>query len=147
MHNDAWVDRSVYPFQPRFLDVDGGRMHYVDEGAGAPIVMVHGTPTWSFLYRHLITELSRSHRVIAPDHIGFGLSEKPQRWGLPARGSREESRHLDRAAGADRRHPRRARLRRPDRVVVRDRAPGERPCARAVQHLDVVPEGDTGLSG
>jgi haloalkane dehalogenase len=81
MHDDAWVDRSVYPFQPRFIDVDGGRMHYVDEGAGAPIVMVHGTPTWSFLYRHLITELSRSHRIIAPDHIGFGLSEKPQRWG------------------------------------------------------------------
>jgi len=80
LHGEAWVDRSVYPFQSRYIDVDGGRMHYVDEGAGLPLVMVHGTPTWSFLYRHLIAELSQSYRVIAPDHIGFGLSEKPERW-------------------------------------------------------------------
>ena len=80
MTGDAWIDRTVYPFQSRFLDVDGGRMHYVDEGSGPAVVMVHGTPTWSFLYRHLITTLSRSHRVIAPDHIGFGLSEKPAGW-------------------------------------------------------------------
>lgn len=52
-------------------------MHYVDEGDGDPLVMVHGTPTWSFLYRHLIRELSRDHRVIAVDHLGFGLSDKP----------------------------------------------------------------------
>ena len=77
---DAWVDRSVYPFESRFIDVDGGRMHYVDEGAGRPLLMVHGTPTWSFLYRRLVAELSRSYRVIAPDHIGFGLSEKPRHW-------------------------------------------------------------------
>jgi hypothetical protein len=48
----AWVDRREYPFEPRTLDVDGGRLSYVDEGDGAPVVMVHGTPTWSFLYRH-----------------------------------------------------------------------------------------------
>lgn len=80
MRNDAWVDRRSYPFQPRFLEVDGGRMHYVDEGEGKPLVLVHGTPTWSFLFRHLIADLSRDHRVIAVDHIGFGLSDKPESW-------------------------------------------------------------------
>ena len=50
----AWVDRRECPFEPRTLDVDGGRLSYVDEGEGAPIVMVHGTPTWSFLYRHAL---------------------------------------------------------------------------------------------
>ncbi len=53
-------------------------MHYVDEGAGSPIVMVHGNPTWSFYFRELIKGLSDRHRVIAPDHIGCGLSDKPQ---------------------------------------------------------------------
>lgn len=76
----AWLDRTAYPFAPHYLDVDGGRMHYVDEGAGEPILFVHGTPSWSFLYRHMICDLSRDHRCIAPDHIGFGLSEKPPGW-------------------------------------------------------------------
>jgi pimeloyl-ACP methyl ester carboxylesterase len=71
-------DRASYPFGSQFLAVDGGRMHYVDEGEGAALVMVHGTPTWSYLYRHLIAELSRTHRVVAPDLLGFGLSEKPE---------------------------------------------------------------------
>lgn len=73
----AWLNRDLYPFEARHLDVEGGRMHYVDEGDGAPIVLVHGTPTWSFLYRDLIRDLSRHHRVVAPDHLGFGLSDKP----------------------------------------------------------------------
>lgn len=72
-----WLDRGAYPFEPRYLEVPGGRMHYVDEGRGAPIMMVHGTPAWSFVYRHLIRELSRDYRVIAVDHLGFGLSDKP----------------------------------------------------------------------
>jgi haloalkane dehalogenase len=55
-------------------------MHYVDEGQGRPLVMVHGTPTWSFLYRYLIKNLSAEFRVVAPDHLGFGLSEKPESW-------------------------------------------------------------------
>lgn len=75
-----WVDHSEYPFAPHYVEVDGGRMHYVDEGRGCPIVFVHGTPTWSFLYRHLIKELSKSYRCIAPDQIGFGLSDKPVGW-------------------------------------------------------------------
>lgn len=76
----SWVDRAAYPFADRFLDVDGGRMHYVDEGQGEPILFVHGTPAWSFLYRHLIADLARDHRCVAPDHIGFGISDKPAAW-------------------------------------------------------------------
>jgi pimeloyl-ACP methyl ester carboxylesterase len=76
----GWVDRREYPFEPRELDVEGGRLSYVDEGEGAPVVMVHGTPTWSFLYRHLIRELSPRYRCIAPDHLGFGLSDRPADW-------------------------------------------------------------------
>ena len=80
MSTPDWIARSEYPFAPHYLEVDGGRMHYVDQGQGHPIVFVHGTPTWSFLYRHLIKELSKSYRCIAPDHIGFGLSDKPADW-------------------------------------------------------------------
>jgi haloalkane dehalogenase len=76
----AWVDRREYPFEPRALDVEGGRLSYVDEGEGAPIVMVHGTPTWSFLYRHLIRDLSPRYRCVVPDHLGFGLSDRPPGW-------------------------------------------------------------------
>lgn len=81
MSRGDWVDRDLYPLRSRYLDMDCGRMHYVDEGQGPPVVMVHGTPTWSFLYRHLIQDLSRDHRVIAIDHMGFGLSDKPEHWG------------------------------------------------------------------
>jgi haloalkane dehalogenase len=73
----AWVDRREYPFTPRAIDVDGGSMRYVDEGSGPAVLMVHGTPTWSFLYRHLIRGLSARYRCVAPDLLGFGLSDKP----------------------------------------------------------------------
>ncbi len=75
-----WIDRHEYPFQSRYLALKMGRMHYVDVGQGRPIVMVHGTPTWSFLYRHLIQGLSAHYRCIAVDHLGFGLSDKPAEW-------------------------------------------------------------------
>jgi haloalkane dehalogenase len=68
------IDRELYPFEPHYLEVEGGRVHYVDEGRGPALVMEHGTPTWSFLYRHLIRDLSRTHRVVAMDNLGFGLS-------------------------------------------------------------------------
>lgn len=68
---------TEYPFEARYLDVGPGRVHYVDEGAGRPVVLVHGTPTWSFLYRRLIAGLSDEHRVVAVDHLGFGRSDKP----------------------------------------------------------------------
>jgi len=61
----------------RDLDRGGLRLHYIDEGSGEPVVMLHGNPTWSLYYRHLIDGLRGSHRVIVPDHIGCGLSEKP----------------------------------------------------------------------
>ncbi len=69
--------RALYPFRSRFLAVNGRRMHYVDEGRGAPLVMVHGNPTWSFFFRSLIAGLSGRFRCLAPDHIGCGLSERP----------------------------------------------------------------------
>jgi cis-3-alkyl-4-acyloxetan-2-one decarboxylase len=72
------VDYShLYPFESRWLTVRGHRYHYIDEGEGDPIVFVHGNPTWSFFFRSLISELRTDHRVIAVDHIGCGLSDKP----------------------------------------------------------------------
>jgi haloalkane dehalogenase len=59
------------------MPLDSGYMHYVDEGSGETLLFVHGTPTWSFLYRDFIKTFSQTHRCIAIDHIGFGLSEKP----------------------------------------------------------------------
>jgi len=69
--------RRLYPFAAHHLDLDGLRLHYVDEGAGEPLVCVHGNPTWSFYFRRVIREFSATCRVIAPDHIGCGLSDKP----------------------------------------------------------------------
>ena len=80
MNSIDWLDRDEYPFTSYFLDLSMGKMHYVDEGDGDPIAMVHGNPTWSYLFRHLIKELSSKHRCIAMDHIGFGLSDKPTDW-------------------------------------------------------------------
>ena len=72
--------RAQWPWQPRYARVNGWRMHYVDEGAGDPVVLLHGNPTWGFLYRDFVAPLTRAgHRVIIPDMIGFGLSEKPTR--------------------------------------------------------------------
>jgi len=72
--------RPLYPFTHRYLDVGGVRMHYVDEGTGRPVVLLHGNPTWSFYFRELIAALRVDHRVIAPDHVGCGLSDKPGRY-------------------------------------------------------------------
>lgn len=72
--------RVQWPYTPRFAAVNGWRMHYVDEGQGDPVVLLHGNPTWGFLYREFIPILTGAgHRVIVPDMIGFGLSEKPTR--------------------------------------------------------------------
>src|ERR1700733_4085794 len=66
-----------FPFEPHFTTAPGFRMHYVDEGAGPPILCLHGEPTWSYLYRKFIPPLAKDYRVIAPDHMGFGKSETP----------------------------------------------------------------------
>jgi len=71
--------RQQWPFAPRFARVNGWRMHYIDEGSGDPVVLLHGNPTWGFLYRDFVAPLTQAgHRVIIPDMIGFGLSEKPK---------------------------------------------------------------------
>ncbi|MFA5257755.1 MAG: alpha/beta fold hydrolase [Opitutales bacterium] len=70
-----------YPFAPRFVTLpDGQRMHYIDEGQGPVVLLLHGNPTWSFMYRNLVRALSPHFRCIAPDHIGCGLSDKPQHY-------------------------------------------------------------------
>lgn len=67
-----------YPFESNFFTVGDHKLHYIDEGEGDVIVCVHGNPTWSFFYRRVISLLSATHRVIAIDHMGCGLSDKPQ---------------------------------------------------------------------
>jgi len=66
-----------YDFTPRYLEQDGLRMHYVDEGEGDPALLLHGEPTWAFLYRKMIPPLAGVGRVVAPDYFGFGRSDKP----------------------------------------------------------------------
>ena len=70
---------QLYPFRSRWRTVNGHRCHYVDQGSGEPVLLLHGNPTWSFYYRKLIAALAPRFRVIAPDHIGCGLSDKPDR--------------------------------------------------------------------
>ncbi|QDT64972.1 alpha/beta fold hydrolase [Calycomorphotria hydatis] len=76
------VDRSgfadEYPFESHFIDVNGHRMHYIDEGQGPVLLCVHGNPTWSFAWRNIARDFSKDFRVIAVDHIGCGMSDKPQ---------------------------------------------------------------------
>ena len=75
----AWVDKSQYPFEHRWIALPGGaHTHYVDEGRGEIILFVHGTPSWSFEWRHLVRGLSERHRCVAPDLLGFGLSDRPR---------------------------------------------------------------------
>ena len=71
--------RQLYPFDGRlYLLTNGHCLHYLDEGAGPPVLMLHGNPTWSFYYRDLVLGLRDHFRCIVPDHLGCGLSDKPQ---------------------------------------------------------------------
>ncbi len=70
--------RTLYPFASHHLQLDSLRYHYVDEGADQPMLMVHGNPTWSFYWRNLVLAFRDRYRVVVPDHIGCGLSDKPQ---------------------------------------------------------------------
>ncbi len=70
----AWVDDELFPFKSRFLDLDGHRVHYVDEGSGPTLLFLHGNPTWSFDYSAVITLLREDFRCVAVDYPGFGLS-------------------------------------------------------------------------
>lgn len=77
MDTPAWLDRAAWPYAPHHVTLDGARVHYVDEGTGAPVLLLHGTPTWSFEWRHVIAALRGQARVVALDHLGFGLSDRP----------------------------------------------------------------------
>lgn len=74
----AW--RELYPFQSRYASTGEHRLHYIDEGHGSAVVMLHGNPTWSFHFRNLVRQLRGDWRAIALDHMGCGLSDKPQRY-------------------------------------------------------------------
>ena len=71
------IDPDLYPFESHFETIYGHQYHYVEEGKGEPVVMLHGNPTWSFYYRELIKKLSPYFHCLAPDHIGCGYSDKP----------------------------------------------------------------------
>lgn len=73
-----WTFGGTWPHSPKWFDSADGRMHYVDEGRGRPIVMVHGNPTWAYVYRRFIDAVTHAgYRAIALDHLGFGRSDKP----------------------------------------------------------------------
>jgi len=75
----GWLG-AMYPFDGYFLETSAGKIHFVDEGNGPPVLLLHGNPTWSFFYRKLILRLIPTSRCLAPDHLGCGLSGKPRHW-------------------------------------------------------------------
>jgi haloalkane dehalogenase len=77
----TWLSDELYPFDSHYADVNGARVHYVDEGSGPTLLLLHGNPTWSFLYRDLIKGLRDRFRCIAVDYPGFGLSRAPSGYG------------------------------------------------------------------
>ena len=77
--DEQFDDLPGYPFSPHYAEFDGMRMHHLDEGEGEPILLMHGEPTWSYLYRRMIPPLASRFRCIAPDYLGFGRSDKPLR--------------------------------------------------------------------
>jgi haloalkane dehalogenase len=74
---ERFAGLPAFPFEPRYVEQDDLRMHYLDEGAGDPVLCLHGEPSWSFLYRKMIPRLAAVARVVAPDYFGFGRSDKP----------------------------------------------------------------------
>ena len=77
-----WVPDELYPFESHYADVAGSRVHYIDEGGGPPLLLLHGNPTWSFLYREIVKGLRDRYRCIAVDHPGFGLSSPAPGYGF-----------------------------------------------------------------
>lgn len=75
-----WLDTSEYPFVSKYTTINGHKLHYIDEGEGDTILFVHGTPSWSFDFRNVIKKLRMDFRCVAIDHMGFGLSDKPERY-------------------------------------------------------------------
>jgi haloalkane dehalogenase len=81
----AWLDRRLYPFTSQWLELAGHRLHYLDEGQGPTLLLLHGNLTWSFLYRHLVQQLAPHFRCIALDYPGFGLSTAGPGYGFTPR--------------------------------------------------------------
>jgi haloalkane dehalogenase len=99
----AWLDRNEYPFRNHWARLPGGAtMHYIDEGAGPVLLFMHGTPTWSFEWRHIIRELSGRYRCIAPDLLGMGLSDRPAGFAYTPEAHSEMLSALVRELGLDR---------------------------------------------
>jgi haloalkane dehalogenase len=93
--DERFADLPGFAYEPRYAEVGGLRMHYVDEGEGSPVVCFHGEPSWSFLYRKTLPPLVEAgHRVICPDLVGFGRSDKPTDLGWYS-----YDRHVEHAAG------------------------------------------------
>jgi pimeloyl-ACP methyl ester carboxylesterase len=95
------VDRTTYPFTSRWHELQPGKMHYADEETGEPLVFVHGTPMWSFEWRNLIRAFAPTHCCIAPDCIGFGLSERPRTFLIHLKPMRNTSLRSSRDSGME----------------------------------------------
>ncbi|MGM1059035.1 alpha/beta fold hydrolase [Saccharothrix sp. Mg75] len=97
-----------YPFTSRWFDNEGIGQHYLDEGKGSPVLMLHGNPSWSYHWRHLVTALRDDHRCVVPDHIGMGWSDRPAESAYPYSAARRVAdldrlvEHLVEARGAPR---------------------------------------------
>jgi haloalkane dehalogenase len=75
--DERFANLPGYPFQPHYTDFRGLRMHHLEAGSGDPLLLLHGEPDWSYLYRKMLPLLAGQHRVVAPDYLGFGRSDKP----------------------------------------------------------------------
>ena len=96
--DDRFENLPGFPYEPNYVEVDGLRLHHVDEGSGSPVLCFHGEPSWSYLYRHMLEPLVESgHRVVCPDLVGFGRSDKPtdQGWYTYDRHCETVTKHLD----------------------------------------------------
>ncbi len=96
--DERFANLSGYPYEPHYVEVDGLRLHHLDEGSGPTVLCFHGEPDWSYLYRHMLDALvAAGHRVVCPDLVGFGRSDKPtdQAWYTYERHVEHVSRHLD----------------------------------------------------
>src|SRR6187455_1180304 len=96
--DERFADLPGYPYEPHYVEVDGLRLHHLDEGDGSPVLCFHGEPSWSYLYRHMLDRLvAGGHRVVCPDLVGFGRSDKPtdQGWYSYDRHVQTVTAHLD----------------------------------------------------
>ncbi len=121
-----------WPYEPRFKRVNGWRMHYIDEGSGDPVVLLHGNPAWGFLYRKFVKPLTvAGRRVVVPDMIGFGLGAQSRRPHRKPNEPAATTRHSQRDHGL-------SRLGRPDRSWLCTFQSRPRPCSRGRRQLDSI---------